>query len=234
MKFQMNNAILLLSGGLDSVVSLALVRNEYNNILALTFDYGQKSFEKEKKSSSDVAKYYKIKHQIINLDWLKDISKSSLNTNTDIPNLNISELDNKDITVKSAKSVWVPNRNGLFINISACYAEALGYNTIIIGANKEEAGTFKDNSLNFINAVNNSIKNSTNIEIKVAAPLINKTKQEIVQLAIEKNIPFNLINSCYNNKKGHCGKCESCLRLKRALEQNKRPDIIKNIFKDNL
>lgn len=231
---QMNNAILLLSGGLDSVVSLALVRNEYNNILALTFDYGQKSFEKEKKSSSEIAKYYKIKHQIIKLDWLKDISKSSLNTNTDIPNLDITELDNRCLTEKTAQSVWVPNRNGLFINISACYAEALGYNTIIIGANKEEAATFKDNSLNFINAVNTSIKNSTNVEIKVAAPLINKTKQEIVKCAIEYKIPFNLINSCYNKVEGHCGKCESCLRLKRALEQNNRTDIIKNIFKDNI
>ena len=62
----MNNAILLLSGGLDSVVSLAVIKEQgIKNILALTFNYGQKSFEKEKNSSISISKYYEIKHEII-------------------------------------------------------------------------------------------------------------------------------------------------------------------------
>ncbi len=228
----MNNAILLLSGGLDSVVSLNVIKEQgIKNILALTFNYGQKSFEKEKNSSISISKYYEIKHEIITLDWLKNISKSSLTSNRNIPMPDILDLDNKEIMKKTAESVWIPNRNGLFINIAACYAETYNYDTIIIGANKEEAGTFKDNSIEFINAINNSLKNSTQKQITTVAPLINKTKYEIVKCAIDYNIPFDLINSCYESGTKHCGKCESCIRLKRALEQNNRADIIEKIFK---
>ena len=225
-----NNAIILLSGGIDSVVSLAKVKDEYNKILALTFNYKQKSFYKEKKASEDICKYYNIAHKIINIEWLGDISTSSLNTDDSIPTLNISDLENTNITNESAKSVWVPNRNGLFINTAASYAEALNYNTIIIGANKEEAQTFKDNSIDFINAINLSLKNSCQKEIIVKAPLINKTKNEIISEGIKLQIPFNLINSCYSSWNKHCGNCESCIRLKRALKENNRDDIINIIF----
>jgi 7-cyano-7-deazaguanine synthase len=225
-----NSAIILLSGGLDSVVSLAYIHKTYKNILALTFDYGQKSFENEKKSAQKIANYYKIQHKIIKLDWLADISNSTLNTAENVPTLDVKDLNNQKVVQSSAKSVWVPNRNGLFINISACYTEALGYNKIVIGANNEEAQTFKDNSIEFINAVNKSLKNSTNSDIQVVAPLINMNKEEIVKEGIKLNVPFKLIYSCYNSAEKHCGHCESCIRLKRALEQNNQTDIIKELF----
>lgn len=226
----MNNAIILLSGGLDSVVSLAIEKEKYDNFLALTFNYGQKSFLAEKKASENIAKYYNIKHEVISLDWLSKISTSSLTTNSDIPQLNSEDLEKIELTKDTAKSVWVPNRNGLFVNIAACYAEALEYNTIIIGANKEEGETFKDNSIDFINAINHSFKNSLNKPVQLNAPLINMTKEDIVKKGISLNIPFDLIYSCYNSFEKHCGTCESCQRLKRALKLNNREDLINKIF----
>ena len=226
----MNNAIILLSGGIDSVVSLAGVINQYDKILALTFDYKQKAFEKEKNASVNISNFYNIEHRIVDVKWLGNISGSSLNTADTLPNLDISDLDNINKTNISAKSVWVPNRNGLFINIAASFAEALGYDEIIIGANKEEAQTFKDNSSDFISAVNISLKNSCNKDISVSAPLINLSKNEIISEAIKLKIPFHLVNSCYSDEEKHCGKCESCLRLKRALKNNNRDDIINEIF----
>jgi 7-cyano-7-deazaguanine synthase len=223
-----NKSIILLSGGLDSVVSLAIHKEDVK--LAILFDYGQKALNEEIKASKEIAKFYNIEHKIITLDWLKEISTSSLNTNEEIPELTKDSLNDKTITESSAKSVWVPNRNALFINIAACFCDANNYNSIIIGANKEEGETFKDNSSQFIEAINESLKNSTNNNVKVLAPLINYTKEEIVKIAIEKEIPFNLLYSCYSNKEKHCGKCESCLRLKRALELNNRQDIISTIF----
>ena len=130
----------------------------------------------------------------------------------------------------TANLVWVPNRNALFINIAASFAEAFGYNDIIIGANKEEGETFIDNSKEFITNINNSLKYSVNSKIEVKAPLIDMTKEEIVKKGIELNIPFHLIYSCYNGNGKHCGKCESCLRLKRALKNCSKFDIIDNIF----
>lgn len=225
-----NNAILLLSGGLDSVVSLAFLKDTYSDILALTFNYGQKSFLAEKEASEKIAKFYNIKHEVIDLDWLSKISTSTLNTDNDVPNLAKSDLNSIAVTQNSAKSVWVPNRNGLFVNIAACYAESFGYDSIIIGANKEEAATFKDNSIDFINAINNSLKNSTNSTVKLVAPLVELSKIDIIKKAIELNVPFEFIHSCYISNEKHCGKCESCLRLLRALEENQALDLIKIIF----
>lgn len=226
----MNKAIVLLSGGLDSVVSLASVISDFSNVLALTFDYGQKSFISEKKAAEQIAKFYSIEHKIISLDWLANISTSTLNTGENVPSIEQASLDDYNISSKTARSVWVPNRNGLFLNIAGCYADAFEYNSIIIGANLEEASTFKDNSKEFITSINQSLKNSTNSNVQVIAPLIDKTKLEIVSMAIELNVPFEYIYSCYLNGNKHCGKCESCQRLKRALEQNNRLDLLNKIF----
>ena len=225
-----NKAIILLSAGLDSAVSLALSKDKYDISLALTFNYGQKSAQKEIFFSKKLSDYYNIKHKIINLDWLSEISASALNLKNNIPQIDMSELDNEEITQKSAKAVWVPNRNGLFINIAAAIAEAKEYSNIIIGANKEEGKTFKDNTSEFINAINVSLKNSTNNNVKVIAPLINYDKAQIVKFGIENDLPFKYIYSCYNDNEKHCGECESCKRLKRALDLNNRNDIIKEIF----
>ncbi len=225
-----NNAIILLSGGLDSLVCLAIIKQNFDNIMALTFDYGQKAFEKEAQATEKISRYYNIGHKIIKLDWLKDISGSSLTSDKNLPQININELDDKTKTQKSALEVWVPNRNGLFVNIAACYAEALCYNYIVLGANKEEGATFKDNTIDFVNAQNEAIKNSVNTKVEVIAPVINMTKNEIVKTGIDLDIPFELLHSCYLNNDKNCGECESCLRLKRALQNNNRQDIIDKIF----
>jgi len=214
-----NKSIILLSGGLDSFVSLALSKDDYNITLALTFDYGQKAREKEIESSKKIAKYYNIEHKVIFLPWLSEITSTSLvNTNASLPELNISQLDNVDLTVNSAKSVWVPNRNGLFINIAASFADSYNFTNIIFGANKEEGTTFPDNTKDFIDKINDSLEFSTLTKPKVFAPLIKNNKSEIVKIGLDKKIPFNLIRSCYTNNEKHCGKCESCLRLKRAIQ----------------
>ena len=75
-----------------------------------------------------------------------------------------------------------------------------------------------------------TLKYSCQQEVEVVAPLIDFTKDEIVKLAIKNNAPLELITSCYNDYTSHCGKCESCLRLKRALEKNNCKELIKKLF----
>jgi len=219
-------SIVLLSGGLDSLVSLGLKRNELNIELAITFDYGQKSLEKEINASKKICEFYDLKHEIIELDWLKNITQTSLVSKNNIPTGD--ELKNEE---NSAKSVWVPNRNGLFLNVAGCYADSFGYDCIIIGANKEEAKTFIDNTQEFIDAVNQEFKYSTIKRPQVVAPLINCTKNDIVMLALKNNIPLDLTMSCYSGVEGHCGICESCRRLKKALLANNDSKYIKVLFK---
>ena len=219
----MTKGIILLSGGLDSLVSLGIGIEKYGISLALTFDYGQKAVEQEISTSKNICDYYKIEHKVIKLDWLKEVTHTALVSNEDLPEV----IDNPE---QSAKSVWVPNRNGLFLNIAGSFADGNDYDYIIIGANKEEGQTFPDNTQEFIDKINAEFEYSTQKHPKVVAPLINSDKNDIVKLALEHKIPLEFVRSCYASGEKHCGKCESCTRLKNALIANGDTHYIKELF----
>lgn len=216
----MTRSIILLSGGLDSLVSLGLSKEKYNITLALTFDYGQKSVSQEIEASRKICEYYGIEHKIIKLDWLREITHTAIVSEEALPQ-GIQE---------SSKSVWVPNRNGLFLNIAASFADGEDYDYILIGANKEEAETFSDNTREFIARVNSEFEYSTTKHPKVIAPLINSDKNDIVKQALENALPLELVYSCYQNAKKNCGICESCVRLKNALKANADEKYIGILF----
>ncbi len=216
-------SIILLSGGLDSLVALGAFKDEYNIKLALTFDYGQKSAYGEIDSSKKICKYYQIEHKVITLDWLREITNTSLVSNKEIPTEDLG-------TKESAKSVWVPNRNGLFLNIAASYADSFGYTHILFGANKDEGKTFSDNTEEFREKMSDVFKYSTLVKPMVTAPLIKYTKNDIVKLALNKGVPLELVKSCYDSGEKHCGICESCRHLKRALEDNNAKKYIDILF----
>lgn len=217
-----------MSGGLDSVVSLAYSQKhmDYNVELALTFDYGQKAVDTEVEASRKICEYYNIKHKVIKLDWLREITKTSLVSNQEIPNENFETKD-------SASLVWVPNRNALFLNIAACFCDSFGYNYILYGANKEEATNFPDNTEEFREQISKCFATSTLIKPLVIAPLINYTKDDIVRIAIEDSVPLELVRSCYNSGDLHCGRCESCYYLKNALLANNCKEYIKILFNED-
>ena len=216
-------SIILLSGGLDSLTILGAFKKEYNIQLALTFDYGQKSALGEINAAKKISEFYKIEHKIITLDWLKEITNTSLVANKEIPAENLG-------TKESAKSVWVPNRNGLFLNIAACYADAQGFTHILFGANKDEGKTFPDNTEDFRAKISEVFEYSTLVKPQVSAPLIKYTKNDIVRLALDKGVPLELVKSCYDSGEKHCGICESCRHLKKALEENNAQDYLKILF----
>ena len=220
-----NKAIILLSGGLDSLVALGFSKlsDDYNVELALTFDYGQKSVKEEIEASKKICDYYKIEHRVIKLDWLKEITRTSLVASDSVPTEGFE-------TAKSAEAVWVPNRNALFINIAASFCDSFGYKYILYGANKEEAGNFPDNTEEFRAQITELFKTSTLVQPQVVAPLINCTKGDIVKIAVDNSMPLDLVMSCYNSGEGHCGKCESCHYLKKALLENNCHEYINKLF----
>lgn len=226
----MTKSVILLSGGLDSFVSLALTKEEYNVELALTFDYGQKSVQQEVAASERICKNYGIEHKVIKLNWLKEITQTALVSEKEVPFTMEEDLISDEFVNKSAVSVWVPNRNGAFLNIAASFADSYGYDYIIFGANREEGTTFPDNTQEFIDRINKAFEYSTLKKPKAFAPLINLNKGDIVKSAIEYKVPLELTRSCYSTQEKHCGVCESCVRLKRALEENHCEEIIRVLF----
>jgi 7-cyano-7-deazaguanine synthase len=115
--------------------------------------------------------------------------------------------------------LWIPNRNALFINIAASYAEYYGARIIVTGFNREEAQDFPDNSVHFLRAVNQSLKLSTLNRVEVRSYVLKYTKREIYRLGMKLKAPLELVYSCYLGGKSMCGKCASCKRLVEAKKQ---------------
>lgn len=217
-------SIVLLSSGLDSTVNLAVAREKTDVVLALTFDYGQRASKKELQSSQKICQHYKIAWQVIDIKWLKNLGESSLTKiNHAVPVGSSVSIDNMKKSKKSAKSVWIPNRNGVFLNIAAAFAESLKADLIIPGFNAEEAKTFSDNSLPFINKINSALSYSTMNKVKAKCFTINMQKTEIVKWGLKTKAPFQLMWPCYFSLSKWCGQCESCQRAKRAFAANNLP-----------
>lgn len=211
-------SVILLSAGLDSTVNFYAALNETQVSLALTFNYGQKAAEKEISCARNLAEEYRIEHIVVDLPWLKGLGKSALtHDQLAIPTGKNISFDSEQKSQDSAKAVWVPNRNGVFLNIAASYAESRMAEIIVPGFNSEEAVTFPDNSLDYIRALRKSFTYSTYTKVDIQCYTIAMNKIEIVDLGIKLKVPFEKIWPCYQAKSLWCGDCESCKRAKRAF-----------------
>lgn len=217
----MSSHVVLLSGGLDSVVNLYLAYKEGRVITALTFDYGQRAAASEIRSARYFSEELDIPHRVIEISWLKNLTKTALVDKTQIlPNLR--DLDDMVEAHHCAKAVWVPNRNGVFINVAAAFAESSGAEFIVPGFNREEAATFPDNSEAFIKASNEALALSTLSKVKVKCFTADFDKTDMMKAALDLKLDISRIWSCYESGVSPCGRCESCQRFLRALNANRR------------
>ena len=202
--------VAILSGGLDSTVSLAVAVRKMKVAFAITFDYGQRAAKRERAASARIARHYRVPHRVIGTPWLAGLTGTALvNRKARLPRHEMSE--------RSAKAVWVPNRNGVFIEIAAAHAESMGAGRLITGFNREEAATFPDNSKAYVGAVNRSLSFSTANGVRVVSFTIDLDKRAIVRLGRRLGAPLGHVWPCYEGGKTWCGSCESCLRSLRAL-----------------
>ena len=214
-------SVVLLSAGLDSTVNLAIADEETKVVLALTFDYGQRAAQKEISSAKKIGRHYKIPHKVINIRWLKDLGESSLtNRMIKIPTGKSVGIDDMKKSITTAKAVWIPNRNGVFLNIAAAFAESYKADLIVPGFNAEEAKTFPDNSLSFVKKTTSALAYSTQNKVKAHCYTINQLKPQIVKQGLKYQAPFHLMWPCYLSLKKWCGQCESCQRARRAFAVN--------------
>lgn len=213
-------AVVLLSAGLDSSVNLYWSIKDYDVVLALTFDYGQRAAKKEIECSKNICSKLKINHEVVNLNFIGQLGGSSLtDLRQDVPVGSQVAIDDLGASKKSAKSVWVPNRNGVFLNVAAAYAESLQADLVIPGFNLEEATTFADNSAAYIKAATQAFSYSTRNQVEVFCWTTQMSKIEIVKKGHELGLDWSLIWPCYLAKDQWCGECESCQRSKRAFAE---------------
>ncbi len=213
-------SLVLLSSGLDSTVNLYQAVRKTEVVTALTFDYSQRAAKKELSCARGLARKLGVPHKIVQLPFFQDFPQSSLtNKSKKIPKGRELKIDHLKTSQKSAKSVWVPNRNGIFLNIAAGFAEALGAQLIIPGFNIEEASTFPDNSSGFLKALDQGFAFSTSNHVKTHCYTTHLNKTQIVRLGEKLKVDWSLIWPCYHSGKKWCGECESCLRSLRAFQE---------------
>ncbi len=206
-----NLAVVLLSGGLDSCVTMAIAMESYN-VALLHVGYSQRTQTREYNTFRSIARYYKIPETrtlAIELDFLRKIGGSCL-TDTNIP------VD-KDNTNKDIPTSYVPFRNTHLLSIAVSWAEVIKADRVYIGAVQQDSPDYPDCRAEYYEAYNRLVevgtKPSTNI--KVVTPLLNMSKSEVVKKGIELAAPLQLTWSCYERNDKACGHCQSCrLRLK--------------------
>jgi 7-cyano-7-deazaguanine synthase len=202
-------AVALVSGGLDSVVSLARAQTEMDVRLVLFADYGQRAAERERAAVLSVATFYGLPFREVDITWLRELSPEGMRSGTQ-RNTGEPELDSLD-------AVWIPNRNGVLLNVAAAFAENYRCEFVITGFNREEAVEFPDNRAEYVDRVNRGLELSTRGGVRVTSFTQDLEKNEIVALGVELRAPLSVIWSCYEGGDVMCGRCASCRRLKAAV-----------------
>ncbi|MCX9014086.1 MAG: 7-cyano-7-deazaguanine synthase QueC [Candidatus Methanoperedens sp.] len=210
-------SIVLLSSGLDSTVAFKEAYSRCDETLCVTFDYGQRAREREIEYAKTICEHFHVGHIVIELPWYGTF-RGALTNGEELPKISSGDLDNKNIAKYSAEKVWVPARNIVFLSIAAAIAENYKYDVIVAGFDAEEAATFPDNTNEFVERFNETLKLGTLSQPRVYAPLISLDKTEIVKKGIGIDAPMEWSWSCYEGKEKPCGVCESCLRRERAFE----------------
>lgn len=210
----MAEAVVLLSGGLDSSTVLAMALERGFEVVALTFDYGQKH-RRELDSATRIAKHYGAKeHIVMPLDIGRYLSSSLTQDSISIP----SGRSKAEIGA-GIPSTYVPSRNIVFLSIASSIAESRGAASVFIAANAIDFSGYPDCTPEFMDAFQKMLDMGTKAGreghgIKIEAPILRKSKAEIVMDALRLRVPLGLTWSCYRGGAKACGECDSCrLRL---------------------
>lgn len=205
-------ALVLVSGGMDSLVTAAIAQAKHQELAFLHMNYGQKTEERELKAFKDIAGHFKVPkdfQKIVDTRFLQEIGGSSL---TD-KNIEVSKYVGDSNEIPSS---YVPFRNTIIGSLGVSYAEVLGVKEIYIGAVEEDSSGYPDCRASYYQAFNELIKEGTKEgNIKFVTPLIELRKSQIILKAKELNAPLELSWSCYQSEDRACGVCDSCaLRLR--------------------
>tara|TARA_Y100001970_G_scaffold294351_1_gene451273 strand:- start:15613 stop:16257 length:645 start_codon:yes stop_codon:yes gene_type:complete len=213
----MSKTLILLSGGIDSATVLAIAKNKGEEIITLSFNYGQKHL-KELESADFLASYFEvIDHKIINLDLSQWGGSSLTSTKEEIPQNGLTQ---------GVPNTYVPGRNTIFIAIALSIAEAQQCAQVGLGVNAIDYSGYPDCRPDYIEKFQELISMSSKSgregnPIKLWTPLIHMNKTNIIRKAIELGIPIEKTWSCYLGGSTPCGVCDSCRIRNKAIKEIK-------------
>ncbi len=203
-------AVCIMSGGMDSTLAAYMLRSQGYGIVAVHFNYDQRTEGKELACFRNIAAALDVDDTYeIDLGFFAAIGASALTDRSiDVPTGGIEE---------GVPVTYVPFRNGIFLSIAASIAEKEGASVIGIGVVEEDSSGYPDCRESYIEAMQRAINLGTKDEtdITIAMPLVHLKKEQIVAEAVKYGVPLELTWSCYQSEEAACGVCDSCrLRLK--------------------
>ncbi len=213
-----------MSGGMDSTLVAYIMKAQHYDIVALHFNYGQRTISKELECFRAICDDLNINSTYeIDLDFFKIIGASALTDHTiDVPVGGLEE---------GVPVTYVPFRNGIFLSIATAIAEKEGCESIAIGVVQEDSSGYPDCRDAFIQSFTQSANLGTRDETKltIQMPLVHLQKSQIVQEALRLNVPLHLTWSCYQNDDRACGVCDSCRLRLRGFENAEVKDPIEYV-----
>jgi len=209
-------AVVLLSGGLDSAVTLYYAKSRGYEPHALVFDYGQRH-RREMRSAVSLADKAEVPYSIINIPFSWNGS-SLVDKRSAIP----LGRTKKEIGESGIPSTYVPARNTVFLSIALSFAEAKGASKIFIGAHREDSSGYPDCRKEYIDSFRKVVKLGTKSggegHLDIESPLITMSKAEIIKCGLKLKVPFELTWSCYSGLGAPCGRCDSCTLRAKGFE----------------
>tara|TARA_Y100000389_G_scaffold127775_1_gene125096 strand:- start:785 stop:1483 length:699 start_codon:yes stop_codon:yes gene_type:complete len=224
----MKKAVILLSGGLDSLTVSAIAKNEGYKLYGMSFHYGQRN-EIELKMAKKIAKKYNfIDHKIVRIDTDIFQNNALTNRNIDVPKGGIDLGRENNIPV-----TYVPARNIIFLSYALSYAESNDINNIFIGVNVVDYSGYPDCRpefiANFEKAANLGTAFALKKPFKIHTPLIKLGKDEIIAIGLNLGVDYSGAHSCYdpiykNDQYYACGHCDACLLRLKGFGKNNSKD----------
>ena len=210
-------AVVLLSGGMDSVAALYDTLQRTRVVAALSFHYGSKHNDKEIPFAAHHAAKFGIAHLVIPLDFIgQHFASDLLAGGGDIPKGHYEEA--------SMKKTVVPFRNGIMLAIAAGFAESREAQALVIAAHAGDHAIYPDCREAFMSSMGAAIQLGTYANIELVRPFIDLTKAQIAARGAELGVDFAQTWSCYEGRDIHCGECGTCVERREAFLLSGVPD----------
>ena len=213
-------AVVLLSGGLDSMVCAALAREAGFDVLALTVDYNQRH-RVELEAARRIAVELASRHIILPMD-LSTFGGSALTDDIDVP---------KDGVGEGIPVTYVPARNTVFLSLALAWAEAAGARDLFVGVNALDYSGYPDCRPEFVAAFQDLANRATKAGVEgdpftIHAPLLHMTKADIAREAARLELDAGMSHSCYDpaDDGAACGECDACRLRAKGFEDAGLPD----------
>ena len=211
-------ALVLFSGGIDSTTALYWAKGRYDEIEALSFDYGQRH-RVELALARRLARRLRLPRQVLKVD-LRPVGGSALTDSS----ASLPRFSRRADIGPGVPATYVPFRNGIFLALAAAWAEANGIDDIVCGFNTIDSPSYPDTSASFVRAMQKAINLGTAVasggrRIRIVTPFIRMKKSAIIRLGLPLGADYSFSISCYAGGEIPCRRCSSCLLRNRAWKE---------------